>query len=346
MVIKLKHAIDLEKYKIRTDLVSEQVNKKQDIIDEISGIKVNILSIDKNEAIKYGKKEGNYITIEFEDATDEKNKSSLIKVFTKYLKYILKKTKISSDSSCLVIGLGNRLSTPDCLGPLCIDNIIITNHIYLYDDLDPNYRRVSAIAPGVTGSTGIETSEYIKGVINTSKPDFVIVVDSLASKSIKRLNKTIQITNTGISPGSGVGNKRKELSYNTLGIPVIAIGVPTVVDAISIVSDTLEFISKKYAFTKKNKNNSLSRMLSFNYNYLKSDANLQLEDKKNLFGLIGSLNDMEIRKLLYEVLTPIGYNLIIAPKEVDFIVKNLSLIISTGINNSLHKKKTLGLNNA
>ena len=135
---------------------------------------------------------------------------------------------------------------PRCLGPLAVENLLITRHLFKLqpENVQEGFRPVSALAPGVMGITGIETSEIIIGVVEQSKPDFVIAIDALAARSIERVNTTIQISDTGIHPGSGVGNKRKELSQETLGIPVIAIGIPTVVDAVSITSDTIDFILK------------------------------------------------------------------------------------------------------
>ena len=134
-----------------------------------------------------------------------------------------------------MVGLGNDKSTPDSLGPRVIDNIIVTRHM---DVLGINSNRVvSAIKPGVTGETGIETKDIIKGIIDKIKPDFVVVIDSLKSSTIKRLTKTIQITDTGIHPGSGVNNKRDALDKKSLGIPVIAVGIPTVCDLSTIVNE-------------------------------------------------------------------------------------------------------------
>ena len=184
------------------------------------------------------------------------------------------------------------------------------------------------------GETGLETIDIIKGVIKSLKPSQVIIIDSLASSSLERLNKTIQITNTGINPGSGVYNNRKELSCDSLGVPVIAIGVPTVLEASTIVYDTMNYMCMKYIYTKNNINNKVDRLI-VNKNYL-SDINI--EDKKELLGLLGNLSNEEVKRLIYEVLNPIGYNLMVTPKEIDFLIKNLSDIIGNGINRSIHKK--------
>ena len=209
----------------------------------------------------------------------------------------------------------------------------------MYGQVEEGFRSVSAIIPGVTGTTGIETSDLIKSIVDGIKPDFLIMIDALASQALDRVNKTIQISNTGIHPGSGVGNSRKEISKDTTGIPVIAIGIPTVVDAVTVVSDTINYMQKHYAFHKKFIKNPLSKLVSSTQiNYLKKEVDIDKEDKINLLGIVGSLNEMEIKQLILEVLTPIGYNLMVTPKEVDFIVEKLATVLGEGINISLHEK--------
>ena len=333
----MKHEVDLSKYEIRTDLVIEK--EKENFInneEEIDNIKITRTKLNKDNLIK-NKEKGVYITIEFDDVTDSENYEKVKKILVNNLKYLIKETNIKDDSFYLVVGLGNRNSTPDAIGPLTIDNVIVTNHIYLYDELDQNYKRVSAIVPNVTASTGIETSDYIKGIVSVLKPDAIIVIDALASRSLKRVNKTIQLSNTGITPGSGVGNNRNEISKNTLGVPVIAIGIPTVVDAVSVVADTINFMEKHYAFYKDFLKLPLSKIVpSGQINYLNKQIDINLEDNKKILGLIGSLSEDELRNLLFEVLTPINYNMIVTPKEVDFIVDKISKLIGEAINHSLH----------
>lgn len=333
----MKHEVDLSKYEIRTDLVIEKA--KENFInneEEIDNIKITRTKLNKDNLIK-NKEKGVYITIEFDDVTDSENYEKVKKILVNNLKYLIKETNIKDDSFYLVVGLGNRNSTPDAIGPLTIDNVIVTNHIYLYDELDQNYKRVSAIVPNVTASTGIETSDYIKGIVSVLKPDAIIVIDALASRSLKRVNKTIQLSNTGITPGSGVGNNRSEISKNTLGVPVIAIGIPTVVDAVSVVADTINFMEKHYAFYKDFLKLPLSKIVpSGQINYLNKQIDTNLEDNKKILGIIGSLSEDELRNLLFEVLTPINYNMIVTPKEVDFIVDKISKLIGEAINHSLH----------
>lgn len=333
--------IDLSKYQIRTDLAIDYIDKESKVKGlkykeaNIDNIRItNVTLLKENEL---GKKKGKYITLEFDDVTDKDNEAKVIKVLTTILRKTL---KLNDESFGLIIGLGNEESTPDSLGPKVIKNITVTNHLYLLGEMSSDYKRVCALNPGVMGETGIETSDIIESIVNKIKPDYLVVIDSLASKSIERLNKTIQITDTGIQPGSGIGNKRKEISKETLGIPVIAIGVPTVVDATVIVSDTINFIYKNYAFNKDYMNNPKSKLTFNNINYLDKDISLNTEDKKNLLGMIGTLNEDELQLLIYEVLNPIGYNLMVTPKEIDFVIEKLSEVISKSLNKSIHNIST------
>ncbi len=338
-----KHTIDLSKYQIRTDLAIEAVEESKEQIEskikQYENIKVTKTYLNKSIAKQIKKQDGNYITIEFDDITDYQNRKQITEVFKNTLRELLNELSIKDTDTCLIVGLGNKKSTPDALGPLCIDNILVTRHLFLYDIPEEGFRNVSAISPGVTGTTGIETSNLIQATIHTIHPDFVIVIDALASKSIERVNKTIQISDTGIHPGSGVGNARKEISQKTLGIPVIAIGIPTVVDAVTIVSDTIQYMHKHYAFHKNYQKNPMHNLtVNSQVNYLKKEINVSDEDKRNLLGIIGSLNEEDTKQLLSEVLTPIGYNLMVTTKEIDFIIDNLSQILGQGINQALHKK--------
>lgn len=331
------HEVDMKSKNVRTDLAIELLKGTKTLDDE--NVKITSIDLKTEDAKKIGKKEGTYITIEFTDITDYDNKKKVKTIFIEELKKLLKKQKIKDDDICLVIGLGNEKSTPDSLGPLVLQKVLVTNHLYLYSDLEEGYRRVCKFLPGVTGETGIETSDMVKELINTIKPKFIIIVDALASSTIEKVNKTIQMTDAGISPGSGIGNKRKEISKDIMGIPVIAIGVPTVVDAASIVNDTINYMYEHFAYQKDNYNNPKNK-LAFNVNYIKygKKTKIKVEDRKKLLGIVGTLNEEETKRLIYEILTPIGYNLMVTPKEEDFIIEKLSELISEGINHSLHKK--------
>lgn len=333
------HRIDLKNVNIHTDLVIEQINDKNLIKEEvINNIKISRVVMDKNNLLN--KKEGNYITIELTDITNYEDRENVGKVLVKEIKDILNKNNIKDNYECLVIGLGNKKSTPDALGPMVIDNILVTRHLFeLNANVKEGIRKVSAIIPGVMGNTGIETIDIIKGIVDNVKPKFIIVIDSLCASSIERLNKTIQLTDTGIHPGSGIGNMRKEISKDTLGIPVIAIGVPTVVESVTIVNDTLEYMFMHLNYLKNNYETS-KLVVKRNNNYLDKikSSKVSNEDKEILGGIIGSLDEEKKKDLISEVLNNINYNLIVTPKEIDFIIEKLANVISNSINNAINKE--------
>lgn len=237
----MSHEIDLNNMNIHTDLAID--NKFEDLsvahIKKSKNIKVTEINLDKKSSKLINKKIGKYITIEFNDITDTTNKNKVLNIFSKELSKLINKT---NDSYYLIIGLGNIKSTPDSLGPKVVENIIVTNHIYELNLLDKRYSRVSAIAPSVYAKTGIKTFDIISSIVKKIKPTQIIIIDSLASNTLNRLNKTIQITNTGIEPGSGVGNRNNEISKKTLGVDCISIGVPTVIDIKKINKKETNFI--------------------------------------------------------------------------------------------------------
>jgi len=362
----LSKSLDLSKYSVRTDLavearemVVEEQNKnlgenEEPISDikgviikerEIDGIKISTVEITSEGEEAIGKKKGNYLTLEVQGIRqkDTELQEKVENVFAKEFNQFLKNLNIPEDASCLVVGLGNWNVTPDALGPIAVENLLITRHLFALqpENIEEGFRSVSVIAPGVMGITGIETSDIIYGVIEKSKPDFVIAIDALASRSIERVNSTIQISDTGIHPGSGVGNKRKELSKESLGIPVIAIGIPTVVDAVSITSDTIDFILKHFG-REMREGGKPSRSLvpagmSFGEKRTLSDEDLPDESGRNTFmGIVGNLPDEEKRKLIYEVLSPLGHNLMVTPKEVDVFIEDMANVIAGGLNQALH----------
>ena len=335
----MNHEVDLKNSILRTDLAVELVQSKP--TKQIDDIKITNITLNEEEAKQINKKPGNYTTIEFEDVTDSNNQKKVSKIFAEELKKLLKIQNIKDDDMCLVLGLGNEKSTPDALGPLVVSDTLVTNYIYLYGTLDEGFRRVCAISPGVMGETGIETSDLLKSIVKEIKPGFVITIDALAASSVERVNKTIQMTDSGINPGSGVGNKRKEISKDILGIPTIAIGVPTVVDAASIVSDTISYLYDHFAYQTANINNPASK-LTANVNYLKLSQKFTInkEEKEKILGMVGTLSESETKELIYEILNPIGYNLMVTPKEEDFVIEKLAKVISNGLNNALHQKQS------
>ena len=327
------HEIDLSKYNIRSDLIIENNFKKylQDSYIE-NNIQVDYIKLDKNNILK--KMAGDYITISFEDITDKTNFSNVLTILIKELKRIFQLTNIKPDDKVLIIGLGNNKSTPDSLGYEVLKNITVTRHLFILDNVK-GYRNISILEPNVFGNTGIESKDIILGVVKEIKPNFIIAIDSLSAFSIDRMQKTIQITNTGISPGSGIGNNRGEISQKNLKIPVIAIGVPTVVSSIVIVNDTLKFLTKKISYHKKNYQKD-KLVLNSTLNYLKEKDDLSKEEKKDLLGIIGTLDEKTLKDLIYEVLNPIGYNLIVTTKEIDYLVEKFGKLISEALNISLN----------
>ena len=338
----MNHEIDLKKYDIRSDLVLDSIeNSKSNIksnIYEKDGIKITKVDIDKDSSSLLNKKEGKYVTIEFDDVTDSGNRDKVKDIFTEELKSMIDSLKLKEDYTALVIGLGNEKSTPDSLGPKVIQNTLVTRYLYvLGKTTSDGIRSVSGLSPGVMADTGIETVDIVSSIIEKIKPDIVIAVDALAASSISRINKSIQITDSGIHPGSGVGNMRKEISCDTLGIPVIAIGVPTVVSSSIIVYDTIDFLFKHISYIKDNQNkNKLIFSRNNYYNKIKN-KNLSHKEREELAGLLGTLSEEEERGLINEVLDSLSYNFIVTPKEVDFLIEKLAIVISYGINNSLHK---------
>ena len=334
--------IDLSKYKIRTDLVKDLIKNDSKYEEKylFGDIKVSRITLDEEISKKLNRKKGNYTTIYFDDITDSSNYDKVLKIVTKELKLLLKQTSIKENYSCMIIGLGNEKVTADSIGPNVLKKIIVTKHIYnLTGTLEKGYRITTAFSPGVMANSGMETSDIVNSIIKMEKPDFIIVIDALASDSISNLLKTIQITNTGINPGSGVGNDRKELSEDIFKVPVIAIGVPTVTSATTIVSDTINYMKKHFSYNIKNKNSNILKLIpQNNINYLKNnDYSLSDEEEKYYLGALGNLSNFEKKALINDVLTPIGYNLMVTPKEIDFISSKLIDLISEAINKSIHK---------
>lgn len=355
--------INLEQYNVRTDLaveahqlVQEREEKKAEhqrqtisgvIVKEREEEGVHITTVEINEegAERLGKKAGNYVTFEIQGIRNKDTELQEVveRVFAKEFSQFLKQLGIEKDASCLVVGLGNWNVTPDALGPIAVENLLITKHIFELqpEQMSDGFRPVSAITPGVMGITGLETSDIIHGVIEKTKPDFVIAIDALAARSIERVNTTIQVSDSGIHPGSGVGNKRKELSKETLGIPVIAVGIPTVVDAVSITSDTIDFVLKHFGREmregKKPSRSLTPAGMTFGEKRVLTDDDLpEPEARQNIMGMIGGLEEEEKRQLIREVLSPLGHNLMVTPKEVDVFIEDMANVIAAGLNAALH----------
>lgn len=316
----------VEKYGIRTDLALEEKERfdsdnveVQGVIleeeyDEEREIRVSRVRIETEKGAKVmGKPVGTYLTVEAPNMAvpDEGYHREISEELAGYLKELIEKLGLieKEDLSVLIVGLGNRQVTPDALGPFVADNLCVTRHIVKeygkYAMGMEHANLVSAIVPGVMGQTGMETVEIVKGVVDETKPDMVIAIDALAARNSKRLNRTIQIADTGIHPGSGVGNHRNGLTKETLGVPVIGIGVPTVVDAATIVNDTMENLINAL---------ETSEMLS------------------GVGDVLRTYNAAEKYELVKELISPHLHGMFMTPKDVDEMVKQISYTISEGLN--------------
>ena len=307
-------------YNFRTDMADERrdiykkANKLEgdipgiETIEKISNenIKSSVVKIINEEGEKaIGKPIGTYVTVDIKNLrlADDDEIENASNIISEELARIVDE-KIGKQDEILVVGLGNQFVTPDALGPKVSQEIEVTRHLLKYapECVIKGTRSVCTIAPGVLGTTGIETLEIIKGVVDNVKPKLIIVIDSLASKSIERISSTIQISDTGIVPGAGVGNTRKELSKNTLGVPVIAVGVPMVVDLATITNDCLDIFIE----------------------------NLQSQAKSNDY--LNNLKNQDNYEEIKTALNPRDYNMIVTPKEVDDLIENMKNIVAKSIN--------------
>lgn len=312
----------------KTDMADERVDtyKRVNNLTEIDGVKVESKNdeivttttvdvLNENGATALSKEIGKYITMEIKDIKylEEKDKNKIINTLSNEIKNLIGEDKTKS---ILVVGLGNIYVTPDSLGPKVVQSVDITRHLinFAKDLVEPDTRSVSALSPGVLGTTGIETSEIITSVCNEVKPDIVIAIDSLASSSINRLGTTIQLSNTGITPGAGVRNKREGINQNTLNVPVIAIGVPTVVDMATITSEAIDKMVEVTTQKIENGDNSVSK------EQIERVINIFNDDNK--YNMIANALDTD--------------NFIVTPKEIDDVIQIVSDLISGGINMSIN----------
>ena len=303
------------------EMYKEKNNQEADGVileeKEINGTKINMVRIiNENGAEKLGKPIGNYITLDIPQFTeyDGELMDSVSKVLGKILKEL---ANVKKDDKVLVIGLGNWNVTPDALGPKVVEGIMVTRHLsqVMPEVMEENIISVAAISPGVLGTTGIETVEVVKALVENIKPSLIICIDALAARRIQRLNKTIQISDTGISPGAGVGNHRKAINEEELGVKVIAVGVPTVVDASTIANDTMDMV--------------LDNLIN------------EAQEGKEFYNMLKNIDKNEKEVLIKEMLNPYFGDLIVTPKEVDLIIDSLSKIIANGINIAVQPNMTM-----
>jgi len=294
---------------IYTDLAKESRELNPDIqgvseqTEEQEGVSVSRIKIETAEAAqKLGKPEGLYVTLDAPELV-----SRPLDLFERVGRMLGAEIDrllggVREDATVLVVGLGNRSITSDSLGPRVAEQIYVTRHVteYMPDALPKPIRAVCAVAPGVLGVTGVETMEIVRGVVEHAKPDAIIAIDALASRRAARINTTIQLTDTGISPGSGIGNNRKGLNSEAFGVPVIAVGVPLVVHAATISQDVISLMAQKSG--------------------LHSD-----EDK--------------LKALAEEVINENLGQMVVTPKDIDAIVEDMSAIIATAINMALFRAR-------
>ncbi|WP_174613863.1 GPR endopeptidase [Virgibacillus ihumii] len=351
-----------EEYQVRTDLAVEakdmyveKENEQQEIKGvtvkerEESSIRISNVEVDEEGSKLIGKKPGTYITIYADGVKrqDTKRQEAAAKILAEELERLIDQEGLPADANGLVVGLGNWNVTPDALGPMSVEKVLVTSHLFKMDheSVSEGYRPVAAVTPGVMGVTGMETSDIIFGIVEKFNPDFVIAIDALASRSIERVNETIQLADSGIHPGSGVGNKRKELSKETLGIPVFSIGVPTVVDAVTITSDTIDYLLKHFGREWREKDNPSKSLapasMTFGEKKFTEEDLPDEEQRKTFLGIVGGLSEDEKRTLIKEVLTPIGHNLMVTPKEVDGFMKDMATLLATGLNAAMHENITV-----
>ncbi|CAH1220996.1 Germination protease [Paenibacillus plantiphilus] len=318
--------LDLQQYAVGIDLALEAKEFAesggqgpiQGVVSDISkddGITITRLQVTNEEGSKaLGKMIGHYVTFEVPDLRKQDTglQDRVATKLAQEFESFLQRVGINKQCNVLIVGLGNWNVTPDSLGPLVVENVLVTRHFFqlMPDEVAPGYRCISAVAPGVLGVTGIESSEIVQGIVERTKPDLIIAIDALASKALERVNTTIQIADTGIHPGSGIGNKRRGLTKEILGIPVIAIGVPTVLYASTIVSNSIDLVRE----------------------HLKRHS----ASSEGFLGLLDSINEEERLQLVREALGPLGHDLLVTPKEIDQFIEDIANIVASGLNAALH----------
>lgn len=307
--------------RIQTDMALEARDiVRGDAHREIPGVAVNasrigevditVVEIQEESAEKLmGKPRGRYVTMDVPEfrKRDPDVKSSLIGVITDQIKQMVPQ---GLDTSVLVVGLGNRNATPDALGPRVVDRLLVTRHLQevLPADVRRRMRPVAAMAPGVLGTTGIETLDILHGVVQETRPDVVVAIDALAARNLNRLLSSVQLADTGIQPGAGVGNRRRGLNQESVGVPVVAIGVCTVVPSISIAQEALRWVSES------------------------------LKGKARLFEVLDEMNKPELKALTEEVLGERLGDLMVTPKEVDLLIDDMADVLAEALNRGLQPR--------
>ena len=307
----------------KTEIYREKTAQKGEIdgiktqTDECGGIKITrVYVLDERGERALAKNRGTYITIE-SDSLEYNDTEQYRHVCTALKEELGRVCSPDLSKPVLIVGLGNKNITADSLGPKVVEQMLVTRHLFenMPELTDEQTASVCAIAPGVLGITGIETAEIVKGVAQRVKPGLIIVIDALAARRVWRVNTTVQISDTGISPGSGVGNHRKALDKETLGTQVVAIGVPTVVDAATMAYDTLDMTM----------------------NAIRSEA----KDMPDFMKMLDEMDGEQMYSLIKETTGPSLGGMVMTPKEVDTAMNKISKIIANGINIFLQNGMTI-----
>ncbi|MHB8927033.1 MAG: GPR endopeptidase [Bacillota bacterium] len=276
---------------------------------EEDGVLVSRVAIKTDEgAEQMGKAPGHYVTIQT-PGLRKRNRALQERVGTAFARELTRLLQLGPDETVFIVGLGNWNATPDALGPRVVNEVLVTRHLleFVPQDLRGRLRSVSALAPGVLGLTGIETGDIIRGIVDRLRPDVVIAVDALAARKLDRILTTVQVADSGIYPGSGVGNRRVALNQETLGCRTVAVGVPTVVHAMTIANDTVEILVE------------------------------QLKGKAQFYEMLEELGQSDKEAVIQEVLTPSYGDLMVTPKEIDVYIQDISKVVAGGLNAALHE---------
>ena len=289
---------------LRGDANQEIPGVREDVKQFAYGTITNIQILDENGAQQMGKQPGNYLTIE-STGLRENNPvvhQELADILGKELGEFIQTISLTENDTVLIVGLGNWDATPDALGPKVAGKVLVTRHLHKYtpQNIQGGLRPVCALSPGVLGITGIETAEIVKGVVERVQPSLIIAVDALAAMNLNRITSTIQVADTGIHPGSGIGNQRMAITREVLGVPVIAIGIPTVVHAAVVIAASLQY----------------------------------LEDKQPVQKTL--LDDNTVQDTIQSVLQPFNGNFTVTPKEIDDLIETTAKIVASGLNQALH----------
>jgi len=321
----MRQAFDSSDQSVRTDLALEAtevlrgrgrreipgVEVHEEKQDDITVTRVNVTTDAGAELM--GKPKGRYITIEAPSLRKRNRdlQQRVGEVLSREFGALLQDGQFAGGQipdSFLVVGLGNWRATADSLGPKVVSQLLVTRHLrdYVPVELTGKLRAVAAVAPGVLGITGIETSEVVRGIVERTSPQAVVAIDSLCARSVDRIITTIQIADTGIHPGSGIGNKRVGLTRDVLGVPVIALGIPTVVHAMTIADNTLEAVAA----------------------YLSSSP-----------GLLGRLDGMSVedrRRVVEKAVSERLGDLVVTPKEIDSYIGDMARVVAGSLNVAFH----------